>query len=120
MGATIVAASDHLPAYCVSGSIRESSRAFYEIPRILVESDWKYSFSHDVANCLVCECASIIFCQTPALLFRTSCTASVPWMATHRGQPLETPMGRKSHSHATFIFSPGVEGLISAEFSSER
>ncbi len=29
-----------------------------------MESDWKQAFSHDVANCLICECSSVVFAKS--------------------------------------------------------
>src|ERR1017187_5806096 len=55
--AAIIAASDNFPAHRISSSLPKSPCAFYKITRILVQSDWKEPFAHDVANGLVCKCS---------------------------------------------------------------
>ena len=84
-----------------------------------MEGDWKQAFGHDVANCLIGECSSVVFAEPlrscserAVLLLHQDCPAKMP--ATRNAE------GSKESSNATFIFASGVNGLISAGCSSER
>jgi hypothetical protein len=79
-----------------------------------MESDWEQSLGHNVPDCLIGECSSIVFAKPFRALSKGSVLMLRNTPATRKAE------GSKESSNATFIFARAVNGLIVAGFSSDR
>ncbi len=69
---------NNFSAYRVSSSLPKSTRALDEVTRVLMQSDWEQTFGHDVANCLIRECSSVVFAKS-----RRSCSERTVLLLRH-------------------------------------